>query len=171
MKKIIKIIVIVLIAGFVVIQFFRPDRTTTEVYGDDHITKNINVPDNVHKILKRSCFDCHSDHTTWPWYTNIAPASWLVAKDVRGGRKKMNFSQWAKIPEAKREARLESICDEITNDEMPLKEYLLLHGDAKLSQQEKDILCSWAEAELKKLEDSNGTEDKNDGEKEEDEEK
>lgn len=152
MKKIIKIIIFVLILAFVVIQFFRPERTTTEVYGENHITKQMDVPDNVHRILKRSCFDCHSDHTIWPWYTNVAPASWLVAKDVRGGRAKMNFSEWGKISESKRESRLESICEEINDDEMPLKEYLLLHNDARLSPEEKDILCAWVEAELKKIE-------------------
>ncbi len=168
MKKVVKIILIVVIIAFVVIQFFRPERTTTEVYEESHITKIMNVPDDVHKILKRSCFDCHSDHTTWPWYTNIAPASWLVAKDVRNGRTKMNFSQWGRIPDAKREARLESICEEITEGEMPLKEYLYLHGDAKLTPQDKDIICNWVKAELKKIEDDAEMESK---EKKEDKEK
>ncbi|HJY63295.1 MAG TPA: heme-binding domain-containing protein [Ignavibacteria bacterium] len=160
MKKVIKIVLIIIIIAFVVIQFFRPERTTTEVYEESHITKIMNVPDDVHRILKRSCFDCHSDHTAWPWYTNVAPASWLVAKDVRNGRTKMNFSQWGKIPDAKREARLEAICEEITEGEMPLKEYLYLHGDAKLTPQDKDVLCNWVKAELKKIEDDVEMDDK-----------
>jgi len=171
MRKLIKILFIILIIAFIVIQFFRPDRTSTETYGENHITKKMNVPDNVQQILKRSCFDCHSDHTKWPWYTNIAPASWLVAKDVRNGRTKMNFSEWGKIPESKREARLEAICDNINEGEMPLKEYLLLHGDAKLSQQDKDVLCKWVEAELKKIEDSGDTDEKDDKEKKDDKDK
>lgn len=153
MKKIIKIVLVILIIGFVVIQFFRPERTSSEVYGENHITKMMNVPDDVQKILKRSCFDCHSEHTLWPWYSNIAPMSWLVAQDVRRGRAKMNFSQWGKISQSKRDERLQSICDEIKEDEMPLPNYLLIHRDAVLSQQEKDILCTWAENELKKIED------------------
>lgn len=155
MKKIIKIVLVILIIAFVVIQFFRPERTSSFVYDENHITKKMNVPDNVQKILKRSCFDCHSNHTVWPWYSNIAPMSWLVAKDVRNGRAKMNFSEWGKIPASKREARLEAICDKIKEDEMPLPNYLLIHRDAALSQQEKDILCAWSEAELKKLEEEN----------------
>ena len=153
MKKLIKIVLFIILLGFVVIQFFRPERTSTEVYGENHITKKMSVPDNVHQILKRSCFDCHSDHTTWPWYTNIAPVSWLVAKDVRNGRSKMNFSEWGKIPESKSEARLEAICDEIKEGEMPLENYLMIHKDAVLSQQDKDVLCGWVETELKKIED------------------
>ena len=156
MKKILKIIVIVLIIGFIVIQFInRPDKSTTTEVTPGHITKVMNVPANVESILKRSCYDCHSDHTVWPWYSSIAPASWLVGDDVVKGRKKMNFSQWSKIPVAKQEARLNEICEEIKSDEMPLPPYLILHGDAKLSQADKDVLCQWVETELKKLEDAN----------------
>jgi hypothetical protein len=152
MKKIIKFALIILVIALVVIQFFRPDRVSTQDINDNDITKKMQVPDNVQQILKRSCFDCHSNHTVWPWYSNIAPMSWLVAQDVRKGRAKMNFSEWGKISPSKQEERLESICDEIKEDEMPLKNYLLIHGDAKLSQQEKDVLCKWAETELKKRE-------------------
>lgn len=155
MKKIIKIVLIVIVIALVVIQFFRPDRISTQEINDNDITKKMQVPDNVQQIIKRSCYDCHSNHTVWPWYSNVAPMSWLVAKDVRNGRTKMNFSEWGKIPSAKQEARLEKLCDEIKEDEMPLKQYLLLHGDAKLSQQDKDALCAWAEAELKKRENEN----------------
>ena len=156
MKKILKISAIVLILGLVIIQFInRPDMSTTNEITPAHITKVMNVPANVESILKRSCYDCHSDHTIWPWYSSIAPASWLVGDDVTAGRKKMNFSQWSKIPTAKQEARLNEICEEIKSDEMPLPPYLILHGDAKLSQADKDILCNWVEIELKKLEDAN----------------
>lgn len=152
MKKIIKTILIVAFIALVIIQFFRPDKTSSSDVTADDISKKMNVPADVQQILKRSCFDCHSNQTTWPWYSNVAPMSWLVAKDVRNGRSKMNFSEWGKIPAAKQEARLEAICEEIKEDEMPLKPYLLLHGDAKLSQQDKDVICKWVEAELKKME-------------------
>jgi len=156
MKKILKIVLIILVVGLVAIQFFnRPDMSTTTEITPGHITKVMTVPANVESILKRSCYDCHSDHTVWPWYSSIAPASWLVGDDVVKGRKKMNFSQWDKMPTAKQEARLNEICEEIKSDEMPLPPYLILHGDAKLSQADKDILCGWVEVELKKLEDAN----------------
>jgi len=153
MKKIIKIVFAVLIIGFIIIQFInRPDKTILAETAPDDITKHMQVPVNVQNILKRSCYDCHSSHTKWPWYSHIAPASWLVGDDVQNGRKKMNFSEWSKISDDKKEARLNEICELITEGEMPLPNYLILHGDAKLTQEEKDILCRWAEEEVKKLE-------------------
>ncbi len=153
MKKILKIFLVILIVGFIAIQFInRPDKTvSTQVTADD-ITKKMQVPDNVQSILKRSCYDCHSSQTVWPWYSSIAPASWLVNDDVVKGRKKMNFNEWGKIPDAKKEARLNEICELTKSEEMPLPNYLIMHGDAKLSQADKDILCKWAEAEMKKME-------------------
>jgi len=156
MKKIIKIAAVLIIAALIAIQFInRPDKSTTSEITPAHITKVMNVPSNVESILKRSCYDCHSDHTVWPWYSNVAPVSWLVSDDVVKGRKKMNFSQWSKIPASKREARLNEICEEIKSDEMPMPPYLIMHSDAKLTQADKDILCQWVEIEMKKLEDEN----------------
>ena len=155
MKKIIKILLAVIIPALIVIQFInRPDKSTTAEITAAHITKHLQVPANVESILKRSCYDCHSNHTSWPWYSSLAPVSWLVASDVEKGRKKMNFSEWTTLSDAKKEARLDAICEEITADEMPLPPYLILHGDAKLSQEDKDVLCRWVEQELKKLEDA-----------------
>jgi hypothetical protein len=153
MKRIIKIVLIIFVAGFIVIQFInRPDKTVLAETAPDDITKHMQVPENVLGILIRSCYDCHSSHTKWPWYSHIAPASWLVGDDVANGRKKMNFSQWGRVSDDKKEARLNEICDLITQGEMPLPNYLILHSEAKLSQQDKDILCRWAEDEVKKLE-------------------
>ncbi len=150
-KKIIKISVLVIIIGFLIIQFFRPDRFTTAEVTSDHVTKTANVPPEVEKILRGSCFDCHSNHTVWPWYTNIAPVSWLVSDDVVRGRKKLNFSEWGKMTDSKREKKLQDICDEVTEGEMPLNKYLIIHSDAKLSQADKDAICKWTEQELNRM--------------------
>jgi len=156
MKKILKIVFVILVIGFVVIQFInRPDKTVLSETTPEDITKHTQVPENVHNILKRSCYDCHSSHTNWPWYSHIAPVSWLVADDVVKGRKKMNFSEWGKISAAKKEARLNEMCELIKSDEMPLPKYLIIHKDAVLTPQDKDALCQWVEAEMKKLEETN----------------
>ena len=155
MKKILKIILIVLVVGFIVIQFInRPDKTILSETAPDDITKHTEVPQNVQNILKRSCYDCHSSHTNWPWYSSVAPVSWFVADDVVKGRKKLNFSEWNKIPNAKKEARLNEMCEQIKSGEMPLPNYLIIHKEAELTQADKDALCSWSDAEMKKLEES-----------------
>ena len=152
MKKTIKISFIALIIILVLIQLYRPERFRTDEITQDDITKKLPVPENVRKIMERSCYDCHSNHTKWPWYSNIAPVSWLVIMDVNDGRKKMNFSEWGKISQSKQVLRLESICEEITDREMPLKNYLLIHRDAELSDSDRDILCSWSGKLLDSLE-------------------
>jgi len=160
MKKILKILIIVFAVLFLSIQLYRPEQFTTAEVNDNHLTKKLNVPPDVENILKRSCYDCHSNHTTWPWYSNVAPMSWLVTDDVIRGREKMNFSEWGKLSSSKQSIRLESICEEITEGEMPLKQYLIIHRDAELSQADKDLLCNWANNELKKFENEEDKEDK-----------
>ena len=156
MKNFLKILLFILVIGFIVIQFInRPDKTILSDTTPDDITKHTQVPENVKDILKRSCYDCHSGHTNWPWYSHIAPVSWLVADDVVQGRKKLNFSEWAKMQDAKKEARLNEMCEQTRSGEMPLPNYLIIHKEAELSQTDKDALCKWAEDEMKKLEESN----------------
>jgi hypothetical protein len=152
MKKILKISAIVIAVIIILIQLYRPERFTTAEVTNNHITKKLNVPPDVESILKRSCYDCHSNHTVWPWYSSVAPMSWLVADDVTRGRSKINFSEWGKMSASKQEIKLDKICDEITENEMPLKQYLIIHKDAELSQADKDLLCSWSQNELKKFE-------------------
>jgi hypothetical protein len=99
----------------------------------------------VQSILERSCFDCHSNRTRWPWYSNVAPASWLVARDVNEGRERLNFSEWGSYKQGKRVSRLEMMVAEVDKGEMPHKNYLLLHGEAALTEADKDTLCAWGE--------------------------
>jgi hypothetical protein len=151
MKKILKIFSVLLVLAFIIIQFInRPEKTSSNEITEDDITRQANLPSDVEKILKRSCYDCHSNQTVWPWYSNIAPVSWLVAKDVREGRKDMNFSTWGKLSDNKKSKLLSEICDLISENEMPLPVYLIMHSEAKLSDEDKKILCDWASEELKK---------------------
>ncbi len=158
MKKFLKWFLIILIVAIIVIQFInRPDKSTSNNITADDITRKLTVPQSIQDIMKRSCYDCHSNQTAWPWYTNVAPVSWLIADDVFSGRKKMNFNEWGKLSQSKQEKKLADICDEITGDDMPLPKYLILHSDAKLSVADKDALCSWANSYLK---DSDSTDTK-----------
>lgn len=133
LKKILIAIGVILIG----IQFIPVERTNPPV------TQEINAPPNVLSILKTSCYDCHSNETEWPWYSKVAPVSFLVASDVRNGRKRVNFSEWDKYDEKKKEKKLEHIIDMVEEGEMPLPNYLIMHSDAKLDPTRIKALKDW----------------------------
>jgi hypothetical protein len=112
------------------------------------ITSDIKTPDNVKMILRESCYDCHSNETTWYWYTNYAPISWLIAHDVNEGREYLNYSTWDKYSiDEKKELMYESI-EEIKEGEMPIKIYELIHPNSKISEEELNILTTWIKNEF-----------------------
>jgi hypothetical protein len=103
----------------------------------------VEAPPQVEAILRKACFDCHSNETRWPWYAKLAPSSWLMARDVLKGRSRMNFSEWGEADEAEKTTDRENSRDQIKDGEMPPWFYLPMHPDAKLSAQEKDLLMAW----------------------------
>ncbi len=143
MKKAFLIIVAILI----LIQFIRPERTNPSV----DPAEALQAPEEVVTILRRSCYDCHSNETKWPWYSNIAPMSWSIASHVREGRKALNFSRYRTIDPKIKAKRLKRMIKTTRNGMMPLPSYLWLHKDAKLSPEEKQTIEAWAESELQKL--------------------
>jgi hypothetical protein len=144
MKKILKIVVGIVVLALVAIQLIRPERTNPVADPQLAVDKQMFVPPQVLAILERSCYDCHSNQTRWPWYSNIAPVSWLVAKDVSNGRRRVNFSEWGSYNQKRRATKLGDISDEVDRGDMPDSKYLLIHRDAVLSAAEKDILVAWA---------------------------
>ncbi len=106
----------------------------------------IDAPLEIIKILKNSCYDCHSNQTNWPFYSYIAPVSWLVAQDVKNGRKEFNLSEWSILPARKREEIKKEMIEEVKENKMPLPIYLIMHPEAKLSDQQRQILEDWADS-------------------------
>jgi hypothetical protein len=133
MKKILIVLVVILIG----IQFIPVERTNPPVSWD------INPPANISEILRTSCYDCHSNETIWPWYSKIAPVSFLVAGDVNEGRKHLNFSEWDKYEADKREKILEEIVEEIEKEAMPLTSYTFTHPNAKLDDHRIKLIKEW----------------------------
>lgn len=131
----ITLIVIVLLA---VIQLVPVERRNPPV------TAEITVSPEVHVLLKRACYDCHSHETVWPWYSSVAPISWLVAHDVSEGREHLNFSTWGELPATSRAKRLEKTARAVAEGWMPPWFYLPAHPDARLSDQDKSVLLGWA---------------------------
>ena len=107
-----------------------------------HTAEMINP--QVGKILDRSCQDCHSNRTAWPWYSHVAPVSWVISKHVNEGREMLDFSQWINQPPSANERML--ICDAVSNGRMPLPGYTVIHRNARLSRRDVDLICEWAAA-------------------------
>ena len=151
MKTALKIIVIVLVAAFVVIQFFRPDFTNPPVNQAETLEASTQVPENVEAILTRSCKDCHSNETRYPWYSNIQPSAWFLAHHIEEGRREMNLSLWNTFETRRKRRKLDEICEQIESREMPLPSYLWIHRSAKLSDEEIKTVCEWTRVESDRL--------------------
>ena len=143
LKRMLLILVVLLIAA----QFIRPARTNPPV----DPAHELQAPQPVASILQRSCSDCHSSRTVWPWYAQVAPVSWLLARDVKGGRHEMNFSEWTTFTPRRQANKLKQACEQIEQHEMPLWFYLPLHPKAKLTDADRKILCDWAKGERAKI--------------------
>ncbi len=108
------------------------------------VIQAVNAPAEIQKILKTSCFDCHSNETVWPWYSRIAPASFLITHDVNDGRKHLNFSDFSEMDAFDSTDVAEEIIEALEDGKMPLPPYLMLHPDARLSDSQVKALISWA---------------------------
>ena len=131
-------------------QFIRPARTNPVVDRTVDLGSGP-VPPAMLATFKRACYDCHSSETRWPWYSNVAPASWLVASDVRNAREQMSFSRWTKYNVLDRADMLDKICEHVTKREMPPWQYRIAHADAGLSQADVDAICTWTSDEATRL--------------------
>lgn len=135
------------VAGVLVVaQFFGPERTNPVSDPRLAFQAQMEVPTAVQEIVSRSCRDCHTNETRWPWYSYVAPVSWLVIHDVNHGRSHLNFSEWGRLQPDDAEDLLEEICEVAEKGEMPLRSYLLMHPEARLSSADVQALCSWSQS-------------------------
>lgn len=131
---------LIFIVFLFVIQVIRIDRSNPFVHSDPE------VDPAVKSILRKACYDCHSNRTAWPWYSGLAPVSWLVGKDVREGRRHLNFSEWNTLDERTRSHKMQEIAEEVESGRMPPWYYSRMHGDSRLKPSEKDQITAWASA-------------------------
>ena len=130
--------VVGLCVGFIVIQFVPVNRTNPPVEGD------LRAPAEVLSVLRRACYDCHSNETVWPWYSRIAPVSWVTARDVHEGRAALNFSTWNRLSANKQAEAMRESWKEVAEGEMPTWFYLALHPEARLSPADQSLLRAWS---------------------------
>ena len=154
MKKLLRVLrwlgVIVLVA-LIGAQFHRPAKTNPASEPSQAIEAHLQLTPQVSAILDRSCNDCHSNKTRWPWYSHVAPASWFVITHVEEGRDNMNFSEWGKYSKRDAEALLKQTCREVRAGVMPLSSYTPLHPGSKLSADDITVLCEWTDAERARI--------------------
>jgi len=143
MKKLLKRFFLFLLLVFIVIQFFRPAKNKADGISANDITTKYAVPEDVQNILKVSCYDCHSNNTSYPWYNNIQPVAWWLNNHIKEGKRELNFSEFASYRIGKQYRKLDAINSEVKKDGMPLSSYTLIHTNAKLSEQQKSAIANW----------------------------
>lgn len=139
MKNLLKILLVV----FIILQFFRIDKTNPPVDQNMDFLTIKKTPENISKLIKTGCYDCHSNESTYPWYSNIQPIAWFLKKHIDEGRHKLNFSIFANYEPERQAHKLEECAEVLENGEMPLESYLLIHKDAKLSPEQKEELITY----------------------------
>lgn len=124
--------------AFVVVQAVRFERTNPPV------TADLQVEPELKRLLRRACYDCHSNETAWPWYTAVAPSSWLAHYDVTVGRRDVNFSDWGALESEARRKKRKEIGESVAEGEMPPWYYLAMHPEARISDVDKRAIEQWA---------------------------
>ncbi len=130
---------------FAIIQFIPNELPKITLENKDDLLSNNEFPIEIENQIRASCYDCHSNETIYPWYSYIAPVSFLVKRDTKVGRKELNFSDWESLDKKKKAKYLTNIIEEIEEGEMPFPPYLITHSDAKLSDEMKQALMDWAD--------------------------
>ena len=151
MKKIIKKILFIGLIIFLLMQLYQPARNLG--YEQDitaNFTKVYNVPKNVEAIVRTSCYDCHSNNTNYPWYSNVQPVGFFMEHHIKEAKEDLNFDEWGKYSKRKQENKLDRIVKQIKSDEMPLASYTLIHKNARLTTVQKKEVMDW----ISKIKDS-----------------
>jgi hypothetical protein len=139
-KKILLSLLVVLI----LIQFIQPARNKSSRILSTDLTKTLDVSGHVHSILTIACYDCHSNNTNYPWYSRIQPFGWLLARHIRNGKAKLNFSEFGSYSLRMQISKLNEIANSIKDGTMPLSSYTIIHLNARLSKADKSLLIEWA---------------------------
>ena len=145
MKKALRSAALGLLVAFMAVQFIRSPRNAGISEGPSSIGTVHPVPADVRQILSRACYDCHSDKTHYPWYASVQPVGWWLNRHVTAGKGELNFSAFATYNTKRAVRRLQAVADEVTERRMPLKSYLLMHGEAKLTAADIALVARWAE--------------------------
>lgn len=141
-----KKILLGLLLVFIAIQFVHPALNKSRAEQPDDFPKLFVVPIDVQTILKGACYDCHSNNTIYPWYADVQPIGWMLARHINNGKAELNFSSFGSLSQRKQISKLKGMVNQLKDDEMPLASYKLIHSKARLSHQEITLLTGWITA-------------------------
>lgn len=141
--KIAKILILVLLVAFVGMQFVPTYCNLTSVIPKTDFALVNKIPKTIQEKIQTSCYDCHSNNTDYPWYSKIQPVAWYLENHIIDGKKQLNFNDWGKYSDRKKQSKLKFIINQINNGEMPLPSYTLIHNDAILSKSEKKLVIDY----------------------------
>lgn len=136
---------------FIVIQFIRPASNKGNQLLVTDISKTLLISDSVRSIIKNACYDCHSNNTDYPWYSNIQPVGWLLANDITDAKEALNFSEFGGYQKRRQLSKLDEITNVIKDNIMPLSSYKMMHKNAQLNAKEKTLLINWAQQSIDTL--------------------
>ncbi len=149
MRRWLLIIFVVLAAAIVLASLLTPPHRSQSAGAP--VFSGAQISPEIFTVIQRSCWDCHSEATVYPWYSYIAPVSWLVENDVSRGREHLNLSKWSEYSVLRRERCLSEIANQVRDGEMPLPKYTLIHRGARLSPADVDAIFQWTQAERARL--------------------
>ncbi len=138
-----KQILFVFLIVFIVIQFLQPARNQSGQVSQTEFSNTYSIPNNVHTLFKNACFDCHSNNSSYPWYFNIQPVGWILARDIKNGKAKLNFSEIGSLSSRRQISKLQEVENRIKDGTMPLPAYQVMHPSARLTEEERRLLVDW----------------------------
>lgn len=144
MNKILRYVLLFLLFTFVVIQFIKRPEIINEPVTDTDIIVALNIDQEISSMLKSACYDCHSNQPRYPWYAHMAPVNWWIGDHIEHGRDELNFSMWTTFTARRRDHKLEELIEMVESREMPLPNYVPLHKEADLSDEQIASLVAWA---------------------------
>ena len=142
--KFLKKLTILFLVCFVIIQFFQPDKNTGDLASLNYFIKETEPSESVQIALKNACYDCHSNYTEYPWYSNITPVNYWMSNHIFQGKVGLNFSDWENYSVAKRMFKMEEIAEYMEKRWMPLNSYTYGHPEAALTDDQIESLINWA---------------------------
>lgn len=134
---------------FITIQLFTIDKGYKELNLKNDFLSLTKAPEEIKTLIQNSCYDCHSNQTNYPWYSNIAPVSWYIESHIKEAKHHLNFSEWSTYPLKKANHKLEECVEEIEEQKMPTSNYILLHSQAQLTKEQITILANWFKNQMR----------------------